>query len=75
MNTKKDFEATARIIARERAREKEFAVDTPEGEAYAEAWRDACNNFSFTYADLYGADNPRFDRARFLKACGMEGSI
>lgn len=24
-------------------------------------------------ADLFAADNNRFDRARFLKACGLEG--
>lgn len=23
------------------------------------------------FADLYAADNPRFDRARFLAACGV----
>ena len=23
-------------------------------------------------ADIFAADNPRFDRSRFLKACGVE---
>jgi hypothetical protein len=26
------------------------------------------------FADMFAADNPRFDRARFLKACGVDAS-
>ena len=31
-------------------------------------WEDACKGL----AHLLAQDNPRFDRARFLKACGLE---
>lgn len=28
---------------------------------------------AYEMADMLATDNPRFDRARFLKACGVEG--
>ena len=32
------------------------------------AWEEACANV----ADALAKDNPRFDRARFLRACGVQ---
>ncbi|HWV45626.1 MAG TPA: hypothetical protein VN039_06345 [Nitrospira sp.] len=34
---------------------------------YARAIVDAANNM----ADIFEADNPRFDRDKFIKACGL----
>ena len=35
------------------------------------AGRDFCYEMATDLADYYGKDNPRFDRARFLEACGL----
>jgi len=60
MNTKKDFEAAARIIR----------ADLEKHGSDAAHYRIA-REFSVMFAN----ENPRFNRALFLKACGMEGSV
>ena len=35
------------------------------------AFRDAHRSACFAVADTLATDNPRFDRARFLEACGL----
>jgi len=55
--TKKHFEAAARIV---RARKADRG---------AVPARELAEGF----ADLFSADNPRFDRARFLAACDLDG--
>lgn len=55
MMTRKDYIATANIL-------KEFSV-----EMLSDAHRDLVDAF----ADLMQADNPRFDRTRFLDASGV----
>ena len=61
--TKKHFEAFARYI-------REWEVETMDAEAsrtqYAERTAMAA-----MVADVSARDNPRFDRARFMKACGL----
>lgn len=36
------------------------------------AWNDAVTYAAGRVADALASDNPRFDRARFLTACGVE---
>jgi hypothetical protein len=66
MNTKKDFEATARIIADE----VDFILVPKTSVRYLTIRR-----IADAFADLYARDNPLFNRALFFKACGMEASV
>jgi hypothetical protein len=70
--TKKDYVRIAAALAR----------NTPGFGSYSEhvAWGSASkpdvqawSRIVTAIADVLAADNPRFDRARFYKACGMEG--
>lgn len=38
----------------------------------ADAYRNGVANVANTLAFVLSRDNPRFDRAKFLKACGVE---
>ena len=55
--TKKHFERAAAIV-----RELQFfqGVGTDKAQVVADA-----------FVELFSGDNPRFDRGRFLKACGL----
>lgn len=57
--TRKDYEAIAEVIRAERGRvseDQEWALD----------------RLTERLADVFGRDNPRFDRDRFLRAAGVE---
>ena len=61
--TRKDYELLARVVKRERDSWNEnnanpIAIDT-------------CYRFGEGLAYELEKDNPRFDRAKFLKACGL----
>ena len=58
MMTRKDYIATADIL--------ETLVATTEGDALS-AVLDAVDEF----ANMFKSDNERFDRTRFLNACGV----
>jgi hypothetical protein len=58
MMTRKDYVSTAEIL--------DTLVATTEGEAF-DAVLDAIDAF----ADMFAKDNERFDRNRFLNACGI----
>lgn len=58
--SKKDYQAIARVLKAVRT------GATYDGESYAVA---RCKNVETMLADMLAADNPRFDRARFLEAC------
>ena len=60
--TRKDYEKTAKVI-RARANTNCTHTDQRKGEML-----DLAIDLSVTFLQ----DNPRFDRARFLKACGLE---
>lgn len=55
--TRKDYELIATIIA---------AMPT-----FAATLRDQKESTARQFADRLASDNPRFDRDRFLKACGV----
>lgn len=59
MFTKKDFETTAKIL-RERMVEARDFVE-----------RDSVIRVAEEFADQYKESNPRFNRDRFLGACGL----
>ena len=59
--TRKDYELIASVL---RANgEKDWR-----GENARETWEEICEEL----ADSLAIDNPRFDRERFLAACGIE---
>jgi len=57
MLTRKVYEAQAAIIKKH----------------VATAGRDFCYELAIDLADYFASDNPRFDRGRFFKACGVDG--
>lgn len=66
--TKKDYCKFAEMVKYNRAN---TGTGTDTDEAFA-GYRVACNDFAFAMADIFAADNPRFDREQFLKACGIK---
>ena len=63
--TKKDYAQFANMVSVFR----KLALSEPKSDL---GYIVACNDFAFSIADVMQADNPRFDRERFLKACGIE---
>jgi hypothetical protein len=61
--TRKDYEAIARALRNSR-------IGFP-GSREAAAGETALGHAAKLLSDHCAADNPRFDRARFLKACGL----
>jgi len=62
--SKKDYEAIARRI-------KSITTDSPLSQ-YEVGMIDAARQIAASMANYCAADNPRFDRARFLAACGVQ---
>jgi hypothetical protein len=60
--TRKDYEAIARAIRLFHEDDERDPIHTASG---------AVEYVASNIADVMSADNPRFDRARFLKACGV----
>jgi len=60
MLSRKHYCAIARIMADD--------YPLAENNTPADVWQRAVNHL----AEYFTQDNPRFDRARFLKACGLE---
>jgi len=56
MLTRKTFKAVAEIIESNRGQGVEYTLD----------------NIAEELADFFATQNPRFDRDKFLKACGLE---
>jgi hypothetical protein len=62
--TRKDFEAIAAVLK---------GQEWPKGDSYANGMHTEWENVVNAFGDMLNHHNPRFDRARFLKACGLEG--
>lgn len=58
--TKKDYIAIAKVISDERNHPA----------SGSKAAQVTCDRLAHRFADMLASDNPRFDRARFLQACG-----
>lgn len=66
--TREDYRAFAAILAAERSMARHnLANDGTEGEPKLRVTR----NIVLSMADVFAADNPRFDRAHFYAACGV----
>ncbi len=61
--TKQDFELIARTVRDEREAAMRGVVLSA---------KDACDQMADAFARRLASTNPRFDRARFLRACGVE---
>lgn len=75
MATKKDYTATAAIFA---ARFAQIAEDGPMGKLDPDqqlAARIYVRALACDFADRYQQDNARFDRERFLTACGLREKV
>jgi len=64
--TRKDYEATARVIRRNLERAHNYGAQVREVLAVQDIAQEM--------ADIFASDNPRFDRAKFLEACGLEAT-
>lgn len=70
--TKKDYELIAGVILYNR-NQSGLPLDgeTKEDKAMIAGYRVALNDVAYMLAESMQRDNPRFDRSRFLKACGI----
>lgn len=58
--TRQDYELIARVIR-----------DSLEHNACGQDQREMCETVAHNFASRLATTNPRFDRARFLRACGV----
>ncbi len=65
--TKKDYELIARSIAESFKDSRDFGG----GRVAADAMREIAYHIVSNLASAMAHDNPRFDSARFMKACGV----
>lgn len=64
MASRKDYEATARVIRAE--------MDLVPGDTeYSVTAQMVLYDVADSFAKLYAADNPRFNRTRFMRAAGV----
>lgn len=63
--TKKDYEKIAKVLA------KRITVTGEFSRAYQNEVREQVKYVASDLADTFAEDNPKFDRERFLKACGV----
>ena len=68
--TKKHFEALAAAL---KARNTDWLSDGPMSNDYVRGAQHQLEGDARAIADVCAQFSPRFDRARFLKACGVEG--
>jgi len=70
MMTKKHYVAIAKTMAALRAA---YCPENRPGHNIDAGYRQATTDVSEELATYFASENPRFDRARFLTACGLEG--
>lgn len=66
MVTEKNFKAIAEIVANSHHRFEDIGKSF-----YAGGRFDACENIAEKLVDYLATQNPRFDRQKFLDACGL----
>ena len=69
MITKNTFEAVAKVIAETAPVDRHGKYDELYELGWASGCECACERIANNLADHFQADNPNFDRARFLEAC------
>ena len=62
--TRKDYRIIAECIYN-------AVPDSPRATAFERGQFDACDQIAIMLADALASYNPRFDRAKFLAACGL----
>ena len=62
--SKKNYEAVAELLRTQ-------VIPGPDESVEEQTWNDAVEVIASDLAGYFAADNPRFDRGRFLKACGL----
>lgn len=65
--TRKDYVAIAQAIKQACDNPNHFYVSGAESK-----YLQGCNSVAVAVANTMARDNPAFDRARFLKACGVQ---
>lgn len=73
--TKKTFEMIARAIKAERYADVLIETASPSIANYRRGGNHALDDLARRLADEFAHENPRFDRAKFLDACGTKGAI
>lgn len=66
MFTKQHYEAIAKIIKQE--------IEWSESYQTEGVRTNTCKHIALDLAQYFESDNPRFDRKRFLEACGVSGT-
>lgn len=66
--TKKHYESIAASIKSEIEKTGKDGWESPFA---AKVWKTAHETTALNMADIFAADNPRFDKSRFLAACGL----
>ena len=67
---KKHYIKVAAALARQNKNAQNF-LDLKENDQYFRGQIVAIRDMANSLADMFAEDNPRFDRARFLSACGI----
>jgi len=66
--TKKHFKAIADIIY---IQHKEYISQYNKDNNYADGYGQSCQDIANELTDYFAKENPRFDRDKFLTACGL----
>ncbi len=77
MLTKKYYEMIAKVIRADAAHARDdgtLETNYKDMPAWMRGAYDQWNTLVLNLADAFADDNPKFDRARFLKACGVAQS-
>ena len=69
--TRKDYEKFAQVFADQKIVGEPSAF-TQTRNSYLAGARQQAKFLAEEMCSIFAADNPRFDKARFLKACGIE---
>lgn len=74
--TRNDYEAVARVICHRSLKNEEAWGNangrSPHIDVPFASYREALRDIAVDLSEMYEADNPRFDVARFMKACGFD---
>lgn len=71
--SRKNYEAVAAIVASVGPAPTHAGDSSPYVRGFGSGAASSQGIVADKLADYFASDNPRFDRARFLKACGVTG--
>ena len=72
MSTKSTFIAIAKILAESQSKDDPDSIDDSHDFAESNGREAARNEIAGRLADHFAKENGRFDRSRFLTACGIK---